>query len=333
MKYRLNTVAGLVLVGSVTGILLVASGWTPAFAPPAPAARTEAYGAERAYLSLGGGAPELLASFEGGGAYAEVIQETLGQEAVVRKHVGPPRYEDLVVEFHPGACKTAMQWVEQCWAANPERKDGKISLVTMAGASAGEREFFHGTVTDTTFPACDASSKERGTITVKITPETVRETAAKGSAPKTGDLKSPGKAWSPAYFALQIDGLDCSKVARIEAFTVKRAASREDVGDARDAVLQPGKVEFPDLKITLSAANAQTWKDWFDSFVVKGENDDAKEKTGSLTLLSTDRKTPLMKINFHNLGIRRLADSPRVPGADSARTLRAELYCERMDIE
>lgn len=332
MKYRLNTVAGLVWVGSVTGVLLVASGWTPAFAPPAQAARSEAHG-ERAYLTLGGGAPELLASFEGGGAYAEVIQEVTVQDAFVRKHVGQPRYEDLVVELHPGANKTAMQWVEKCWAATPERKDGKISLVTLTGASAGEREFFQGVATDTTFPACDIASKERGAITVKITPELVRETAAKGAAPKTGDPKSPGGVWSPANFTLQIDGLDCSKVVRIEAFTVKRAALRDDIGDARDALPQPGKVEFPDLKITLPAANAQTWKDWFDSFVVKGENDDAKEKTGSLTLLSADRKTPLLKINFHNLGIRRLADSPREPGANAPRALRAELYCERMDIE
>ena len=66
-------------------------------------------------------------------------------------------------------------------------------------------------------------------------------------------------------------------------------------------------MEFPNLAVTLAESHAQTWQDWFDDFVVKGNNGQDNEKNGSLTFLAPDLKTTLATINFFNLGIFRLS--------------------------
>jgi hypothetical protein len=144
----------------------------------------------------------------------------------------------------------------------------------------------------------------------------------------------------PSNFRLTIDGLDCTKVSKIDAFTIKQTTVTDDIGDARDYLKEPGKIEFPNLKITLPEASSESWLRWYEDFVIRGNNSDDKEKSGRLVFLDSTRTTELAEIRFFNLGIRALrADppdpdnqpvggvgtSPLVPSAQ------AELYCERME--
>ena len=78
-----------------------------------------------------------------------------------------------------------------------------------------------------------------------------------------------------------------------------------------------------------TAASAQSWRDWFEDFVVKGNSGQEKEKNGTLTFLSPNRKDTLATINLFNLGIFKLVDATPA-GADAIHRITAELYCERM---
>ena len=86
-----------------------------------------------------------------------------------------------------------------------------------------------------------------------------------------------------------------------------------------------GLAEFPSLRIELSNVSAATWRTWFQSFLI--DFSAANEKTGSLSFLNANLTTVLATINFFNLGIYRLENSP----ADPNRVV-AELYCERMEL-
>ena len=66
------------------------------------------------------------------------------------------------------------------------------------------------------------------------------------------------------------------------------------------------------------------------TFVIKGNNDDSKEKKGSLTLLSPNRQTELAKIEFFNMGIFRIQPDKAQANADQIKRLTVELYVERM---
>jgi hypothetical protein len=134
-----------------------------------------------------------------------------------------------------------------------------------------------------------------------------------------------------ANFRLEIPGLDCTHVSRIESFTVKRKLVKVSSGGGGTPQLAPGRLEIPNLRITLSELGIKDWLNWADDFIVKGNNSNAKEKTGTLSLLSANLKTELARVKFFNLGICRLA--PEKTGANAIRRFVAELYCEQMEFK
>src|SRR5262249_54672525 len=138
--------------------------------------------------------------------------------------------------------------------------------------------------------------------------------------------------WLPSNFRLEIDGLDCTRVSRIDPFTVKQHAVADQIGDARDFLKEPGRIEFPNLAVTLAENAAATWLDWFERFVVKGNNADSQEKNGALVFLSPNRQTELARINFFNLGIFKIAHLKAEAAAEQIQRVTAALYCERMEL-
>src|SRR5262249_10748615 len=117
-------------------------------------------------------------------------------------------------------------------------------------------------------------------------------------------------------FRLSIPGLDCTRVARIESFTVKPQAN---------------VVEFPDLRIELSPASGATWHDFYRTMVIEGHSTPMDEKTGTLALLSANLAQVVATITFFNLGIFRLDETLPDPTSGATRLV-ANLYCERMEL-
>jgi hypothetical protein len=92
-------------------------------------------------------------------------------------------------------------------------------------------------------------------------------------------------------------------------------------------------METPNLSITLPESASQTWTAWFDDFVVKGLSGDENEKSGKLSFLTPDRKSTLAEVRFFNLGIFRLEPEAKAVDAETIARIRAELYCERMELQ
>ena len=120
-------------------------------------------------------------------------------------------------------------------------------------------------------------------------------------------------------FRLEIDGLDCSKVTKIDAFTVKQA-------------MAPSKIEFPNLAITLAEVSSETWREWHEDFVIKGNSGEGQEKQGKLAFLAPTGRETLLTISFRGLGIFKLRRERSEAGADRASRMTAELYCQRMEL-
>jgi hypothetical protein len=139
------------------------------------------------------------------------------------------------------------------------------------------------------------------------------------------------KQFLPSNFRLEIDGLDCTKVNKIDAFTVKQTVAGSQVGASRDFAKTSSKVEFPNLKISIAASAAESWQKWFESFVVQGRNDDGSEKSGKLVLLSANRADTLAEIKLQNMGIFALRQANTGSAGDNVNRLEAELYVERME--
>ncbi len=301
---------------------------------------------------------------DGGEIYSEVIQEKTGTGAVTKKHIGTPKYGDILLEVGPGHDPRLYEWITASWAQTIMRKNGAISTQSYDGREISRQEFFQALISETVIPTCDASSKEPAYMILRLTPEYTRAAKASGGAASltvtplaprnptgrplgggvtrplgggaaTGGPASPqaAKLWIGSAFQLKIDGLDTTRVSKIESFSVKAPNIVDAVGVMRDYQKEPGKLEFPNLVIFLPEERAQTWIDWFDDFVIKGNCGDDKERTGTLDILAPNLQQILFTIKFTGLGICKLSRLNADSRSEQARNIRIELYCEKMEFK
>jgi hypothetical protein len=291
-----------------------------------------AYVAGNHLLQLDGVNVGFLRSVEGGDAYGEVVTESAGGTYFQKKHIGSVRYSDVEMELGWSLTKPIYEWIAASWEMNYARKDGKLVALDYNMTATSEREFFNALITETTIPACDAASKEPAYLTVRFQPEYTRSKKPSTRRFAATAFGKDARMWLPSNFRLEIPGLDCSKVSRVDSFTVKQPVQQEAIGDGRDYALEPGRIVFPDLKITLPERSVESWAAWHQDFVVNGRNDEGHEKGGRLVFLSADRKQELADVTFFNLGIYSLKKESDQAGADAIRRYTAALYCEKMEL-
>lgn len=270
-------------------------------------------------------------SIDGGAVTAEVVTEAVGSSHFSKKHLGRISYTPFVVQFGLSMAGEVRDWINASLSGKAIEKSGAIILADMNLMAVSQREFSHALITEVGIPALDGAAKETAYLTLKFAPEYTRTTKASGKV--AAPLKTEQKLWLPSNFRLALDGLDCTRVSRVGAMTIKQSVATDEIGDARDFSREPAKIEFPNLTVTMAEASAQNWLDWFEDFVVKGNNDESKEKSGSISLLAADLTEELMRIDLFNVGIFRIGPDKAEANADQIATVTAHLYCERMALQ
>jgi hypothetical protein len=283
------------------------------------------YAASSFGLTLDGVQLGAVRSVEGGSATAVVVSEKVGS----KKHLGGVKYENISVATGLDS-KPLNDWIAATMKGSSQRKNGSILEADFDRKVRSERDFFNALIAGVTFPTLDASSKDLAFLTVQIAPEYTRVKDGSG-ATMGGAIDAKQKRWSPSSFRFEMDGLDGGKVSRIESFTVGQEAEESPVGEGRDYEKAPAQLNFPNLKIRLAAAGAQTWEAWHDDFVMKGNAGDDREKNGAIVYLDQATREELGRVNLFNCGIFRLAPLKAEAGQETIRSTVAELYCERMD--
>jgi hypothetical protein len=277
-------------------------------------------------LEIAGSFAGWLVSAEGGQAFADVIQEPAGPDLIVRKHIGKPKYEDITLTFGTGMSKGFWEWVKATFDHKPARQNGALLAADFNNKPMERLNFQNALITEIGFPVLDASSKDAAKMTVRFAPERTQRAPGAGAAPAGANVQ---KKWLSSNFRLQIDGLDCTRVNKINALVVNQAITENTVGEAQRA-LESGKLEIPNLAITLPQAQADDFYNWHEDFVIKGNNGATKEKNGTLMFLPPDMTEALFTLNLLHLGIFRLALEETEAAGDGIRRLKAEMYCEEM---
>jgi hypothetical protein len=274
-------------------------------------------------LTLDGVTCGFLTSSAGGDISADVVEETVAGSPFVKKHIGRPKYEDFTLQFGFGMASPVYDWITATWAAGFARKNGSITLLDGSLNAKSEQQFVDALLTKITIPALDAASKDAGHLTIAISPESTKTAAGSGKTPAAGKQQH----FLASAFRLELDGLDCSHVTKIDSFTVEVRLADE----TRDAGPEPAGVVFPNLRVTMTdGPAAASWQSWFTDFVIDGNNDDAKEKNGALVFLAPDLKAELGRVVLHNVGISALRQVP-AGATETVRRLASDLYCERME--
>ena len=268
----------------------------------------------------------------GGTVVADVVSQTSAKEAFARKSLGAARNEDFRVECAQATSSGLLDWVVASWGSKPPRRDGAVLACDLDYLVHSERGFTGALIAATAFPAFDAAAKTAGRLSVTFAPLTIL-TATDPATKLAVNLATGAKQtqWLTSNFRLEIDGLDCTKVSRIDPFVVSRPIER--VESHGSVGLVAGPIDFPSLRITLSAVSAGSWLAWHQDFVVAGNNGPAGEKHGVLTLLASNLQTELAHIELSGLGIFRLTtDPPEDASPSQVARWYAELYCEQMTL-
>jgi hypothetical protein len=182
------------------------------------------YVAGRYFLTLDGVKVGSLKTVQGGDAHAEVVNEAVGPDSFVMKHLGQVEYEDFEVQVGLNMGKPVYEWIRQSWSQKYARKDGSITATDFNYQPQSEQQFFKALLTETTIPTADAASKDAGYLTLKFSPEYTRpgKPGGKGDAGAAAKDQQQ-KIFLPSNFKLDIAGLNCKGVSRIESFTVKQS--------------------------------------------------------------------------------------------------------------
>jgi hypothetical protein len=280
-------------------------------------------------LELDGVQVGFVSGVEGGLPFSDVVK-LAGEDFFFKKHLANPSYRDIRLELGAGLDKSVYSWIGMSLQGQPVRKDGALLSVDFKGTVRSRLEFTRAQITEVTFPAADASSKDPVRILIGLTPEqtSLNRKAVGTASPKAALTK---KTALSANFKLSIDGLNVTKVSKIEAVTVKIPLMGECVRCEENPPETPARVDVSNVIIILTEADAESVYDWFEDFLISGNSDDSNEKGGTLQFLAPDRQSPLFTINFHNLGIFELMLVPSDALGDTMPRIIAAMYCESVE--
>jgi len=273
-----------------------------------------------------------IQSVEGGGATSDVVTEKLGPDMVAHKHLAGVKYEDVSINCGAGMAKAFYEWIKASLDHKHVRKNGAIHTANYDNKIMQTMEFFHALITEIGFPACDAGSKDAAKLAVKFATEYTRKKKGSGDAQLTINAEKQ-KRWTARNFRLAIGGLDCTRVNKVEALTVKQKVVEHAVGEIRDYEKEPANIEVPNLVVSVAESHSENWDKWHEDFVIKGNNAQKAEKTGSLEFLSEDLKETLFTIDFHGLGIFKATHDKHEAGGENIKRTKYEMYCERMEFK
>lgn len=292
--------------------------------------RPNASAVSRFQLVIDGEQVGFVKSVDGGLVRAAVVPEIVGSNYFVKKHIGQPTYEPVSAQLDLPMAKAIHEWISTQWNGDFKRRNVSLIECDYNFVARAEREFLNAWISEVTIPPMDAAAKDGGCLTVRFTPESIsrKPTSARNLSGTLG--KSKQKGWLRSHFRLEIDGLNCRNIIKVESFTVKQPIQESAVGETRTREQRPGPIDFPNLSVTFSEASAKSWVTWFEDFVIKGNCADENEKSGSLVLLAQNLRDELGRVNFHNVGIVCLAENQPM-AQDRIRTMTAELYCDRME--
>lgn len=293
-------------------------------------AQPRVLGASHFALDLGGKFAGFVNSVEGGSAYGELARQAVAPAYIVHTHITGVKYEDVIVTCGTGMEKEFYDAVKAMCAHNIIRRDASVQQVDAMGNIVTQLDILSSVLSEVSFPALDASSKEVGRLTAKLTPDLTRRKAGSGKLQVTP--KAGAKQWLNCNFRVTIPGIDCSTVSKVGALTITQEMVASAVGQQHNPQAA-SKVDYPNLALTLSESHAQNFYDWHQDFVIIGRNTPDKLKQATLEILAPDLKSPLFTLTFRELGIFRLDTEKADAGSENIRRVRAEMYCDKLDFD
>ncbi|MDQ6886169.1 MAG: phage tail protein [Gemmatimonadota bacterium] len=290
-----------------------------------PGQKGRAYSTGRFALEIDGKMAGFVSEFTGGSPTSTVVTEKLGPDMITRKHIAGVKYEPIVFDGAIDLAETALQMLLD---NKIRRVNGAVITADYSLKEVDRLNFFQALVTAVTIPELNGSIKDACHFDIELQAEYTRTAKPDGGTLKSDAGKTAVTKCLPSNFRVTIDNLPTTRVAKIDAFTLRRTIVENAVGEMRDYQKQPARLEFPNLKLTIGEVDIKDWAAWADDFIVKGNNGQDKEKTLTLEILSPNLKDVLLTLTASGVGIVAVRPVPSAAGSENIRRSEVELYVE-----
>jgi phage tail-like protein len=301
------------------------------------------YISDRFVLELddGGGSQFVgtLQTVEGIGLKSDVVDEKVGGEVMATKYPGRPKFDDVTIQVGMSMAPKFWKWIKATFNQyDAQRKNGAIVALDFDNNQRWRRTFSGALITEVGFPALDGAAKEPAYLTVKFAVESMKLEKASGKYPAEREAQAEWqkqRMWLPSNFTFKLDKFGSRELpnAKVDAFTVKQNIIVCPTGGILEPTKEPGRIEFPNLSVTVMERDADVWRKWWDDFVREAKHEGGNETTGHISYLKRQTKdTPLVVLDIYNLGILSMSPVKHDSKQQQIQKMKIDLYCEWMDL-
>lgn len=278
-------------------------------------AKTHGYSAGKFVLQIEGSDAGYLLAVEGGHPFGVVVDE-----APDGKRLAGVSYAPIVLDVGASMDPALHEWVAAMLDGTQKAASGAILLLDYDYRERSRIDWKEAVITEVEFPGADASVKDPPRVRVTIQPQSTRTAVGSGAKyqPKsTGKPTAKGSAGSAFRFTVSGLELACIKVAEVAPFAVRHGRERD----------------VADVVFWLAESEAAPFVQWFDDFVINGNNSAGQERTATLSFLGHSLTQELLRIDFRGLGIFRVSHERREAGLDRVSRVKVEMYCQSVRLE
>jgi hypothetical protein len=281
------------------------------------------YSAAALALEIDGKYAGFLSTFDGGDAFAEVI-ETPGTGGPTDKSIGNTQYDDIVVTC-PLPDGTLATWVTAFLEGKAPEHDGAVIQLNLNRQPVRRLEWQKGAIFSVAFPGLDVSvGKQVGQLTITIRPTTTSDVGGSGQVSTPSQLQA--KSWLAGDFALSMPGIDCTRVMRVEPIVVTQTYLAPAPGRGAP---RPGPVHVSDLVVTVQQFGASDFVRWAEDFIVAGNNTKSHEKDATVRYLASNLRDDITRLNVLSTGIFRVDHLSQTFGLANLPQVRFSMYAEQ----
>lgn len=250
-----------------------------------------------------------------------------------KKQIVNTNFSEIILEARVSVSQHLAVWIADSLAQKNTIKSGEIIAISSDKSKYIKRNFFDAIITEVCFPELDSKAKQATPIKCAITPGRVQYERLND---KETVVKLPSRLkveqWPTSNFRVKIGDLSCNRVNKIGSFSWSKIVPSITEGGESRADHGASRVELTNLKLIISSADSEGWEDWFQDFVVKGNNTPSQKVNGKIEFLDPTFKNVIGTIELGGLGIVALNFFPENPSYELFSDFEVELYMESIRI-
>lgn len=283
-------------------------------------------------LEVGESRVAFLKEFSGFSMEGDVQTHDLGPMNMQAKNLTNFKFSPAKCSIGMGMGKDMHDWIKASFRREYATKSGAFIAGDPNGKTTHRIEFMNALITSVGVQKLSGDDKSACYFDVEFDAEHVQHGKG-GGEPLSSTYATKTKAWLASCFRFELSGLEdaCKRVASIDAFQWKQSVIADQVGENRVPTKHPAKVVVPDLKLAISSADQEPWRQWAQTWFIEGKNLAAQHKTGAIIFLGPDMKQELGRITLDGVGLKKFGEEASKANAETIKRFNVELYVEAMD--